>query len=749
MSFALLACTLLALAGLCVWSRASSPSDDTVVNVGDVAVGDGRVVLQRDTTDGAMRAGDEVLAIDGRNVTDWLAHRVGGEALRDGQVLTYDLRRGDRALTVRHQLAPYPVADSLVRNWPTILVILMLLGAAVFIFAVRPRDPAARAALVASSLAALTTTAAGYFDLEAVDLVAGGQFWRWCGGQVVYAVLWGAMLHFALAFPEVTSRRRYRRWLLIGYAGPLLIYLGSSAVAWLAVQDPVRRFSVLSSPAWLTIYVYPVLILAVLVQKYRYCHNQAIRSRLRWLALSLGGATLSYLAVWVLPLAVTGRALLPIELHSLVFVPIPIAVAAAILRHRALGIEIVISRSLIYAALSAVAIAGYVLVVGLLSMAFPPLHGLWQQATAAAVVATALQPLRIRMQALINQRVFGDRDDPYRVVSALAEQLEGTRTPSTVLPAVVETVGGALRLPYVAIEIRRADHSEPAASYGTPAGDLVRLPLTYQGERVGQLVVSPRTPKEALRRKDLRALAEVARQAGAVVYAARLTGDLERSRVRLVRAREEERRRLLHDLHDGVGPTLAAIVLGLHAGVQTIERDPQSARDLLVRLQEELQQAIGEIRRVAENLRPPALDHLGLITAVRQHANTLSSRMAPTGRSAQHTDIVIDAPPRLPPLPAAVEVAAYRIICEALTNMARHADARSCAVRLWLDQDLHLEILDDGTGVSLTASGGVGLESMRGRALELGGDCVVEPVDPRGTRVTARLPLPKEGADHA
>jgi two-component system, NarL family, sensor kinase len=332
------------------------------------------------------------------------------------------------------------------------------------------------------------------------------------------------------------------------------------------------------------------------------------------------------------------------------------------------------------------------------------------------------------------------------VVSTLASRLENTHTPGSMLPAIVETVATALRLPYVAIEIQARGRSETAAIVGTPSGELHRMSLTFHGEPVGYLVIGLRSAREVLGQRDRIALAELARHAGAAVYTARLTRDLRRSRDRLVRAREKERRRILHELHDGVGPTLAAVALGIDASRRSVGDDTATGV-LLGRLRDELQAAIVEIRRLAHGLRPPVLDRIGLVPAIREYAGALASRTAPSGAAEDDFTIVLEVPTMLPRLPASVDVAAYRIICEALTNVARHAAARSCAVRLWVDDDLHIEVVDDGVGIGSNelSDGGVGLSSMRERATELGGDCLVEAEREGGTRVFATLPLPKEG----
>ncbi|MFL6142872.1 MAG: ATP-binding protein [Labedaea sp.] len=742
---------LLAVAAWCFVSRAGSPTDGIAVNVADSPISTGGVVV-RSVQDvagpGPIRPGDRIVAIDGVPLNDRLRRLPGGGEPAAGDAVVYELRRGDERIFATVVLRPYPVLESLVRGWPTLLVNALLLLTALAVFLVRPRYPASRAAMVASTIGLVTTAGAGYFPLYAMDLVAGHQFWRWFLGETAFALLWGGMLHFALAFPSVAYPRRHRRLVLLGYLGPIALYGIAAAVALGLLGDPFQRFTVLGSPALPALFIYPLLVLGVLLHKYLSKADESTRRPLRWLATALGGGAAVYFAVWVVPVLLHGKALLPEEYQTLAFAAVPVAVVAAILRHQALNIEVAVSRSLAYGALSAGVIGLYIALVSALSLVFPPINSLWKQAAAVAAVAVAVQPLRSRLQTIINKRWFGDRDDPYRVVSTLASALENSHTPGSMLPAIVQTVSTALRLPYVAIEIETRGRTEIAAGVGTaPPGDLHRMGLTFQGERVGYLVVAPRTAREVLRRRDRIALAEVARHAGAAVYTARLTRDLRRSRDRLVRAREKERRRILHELHDGVGPTLAAVALGIDASQRSVGNDTATGV-LLGRLRDELQAAIVEIRRLAHGLRPPVLDRIGLIPAIRDYAGALASRTAHSDGTGDGVTIVLEVPTVLPRLPATVDVAAYRIVCEALTNVTRHAGARSCSVRLWVDDDLHIEVVDDGVGIgqtALTDGGGVGLSSMRERAAELGGDCLVEAERGGGTRVLATLPLPKEG----
>ena len=261
------------------------------------------------------------------------------------------------------------------------------------------------------------------------------------------------------------------------------------------------------------------------------------------------------------------------------------------------------------------------------------------------------------------------------------------------------------------------------------------------------MLLAPRAPGDAFTAADRRLLEDIAHQAGVAAHAVRLTADLQRSREQLVTTREEERRRLRRDLHDGLGSTLAA--LHLQAGaIRTMMRYDLPAADAeLVDLQTEIRSSIADIRRLVYELRPPTLDELGLVGAIQQFAAQCNMGSEADGASGQinaNLRVIVEKTDQLPALPAAVEVAAYRIAQEALTNVVRHAHARNCTVRLSLLDGLRLEVTDDGVGLPEEQHSGVGLLSMRERATEVGGSCEIEPIPGHGTRVLARLPLPKE-----
>lgn len=218
-----------------------------------------------------------------------------------------------------------------------------------------------------------------------------------------------------------------------------------------------------------------------------------------------------------------------------------------------------------------------------------------------------------------------------------------------------------------------------------------------------------------------------------------LTRDLLRSREQLVSAREEERRHLRRDLHDGLGPMLSASLLKVGLVRTLHQRDLETTETLLQQLEAEIETVIGDIRRVVYNLRPPTLDELGLVGALREYVAGFSHQ---AGRAAALT-VSVEAPAALPALPAAVEVAAYRIVQEAVTNVLRHAQATSCQIHLLVEDTLQITVSDDGTGFEEAEriGTGMGLTSMRERAEELGGTFTIGNVVPKGTQIIARLPL--------
>jgi signal transduction histidine kinase len=556
---------------------------------------------------------------------------------------------------------------------------------------------------------------------------------------------------FLYLFPDGRFVPRWTRWV---------------ALAWIIWQLPPYFFPDWRlDPAawylWAQAFVWPAALgTALYAQAYRYWRVSSAtqRQQIKLVVFGIGAALSVFIGLNLAlgafaPDPTSSRSLAALLIgYLLVYAAmliIPVSISIAMLRHHLFDVDLVINRTLVYGALTASVVLLYVLVVGTLGAVLQVQGSLIVSLIGAGLAAVMFQPLRERLQRGVNHLVYGERDDPYAVLSRLGSRLESTLAPDAVLPAVTKTLRETLKLPYAEIQLRREDGFETAASAGDPVENAISLPLIYGGETVGCLVVGPRAGEENFGPTERRLLEDLAHQIGASAHAAlmtdeavRLSADLQRSRERLVEAREEERRRLRRDLHDGLGPQLSSQALTVDAVRALMKRDPDAAERLLLELKADAQDAVADIRRLVYGLRPPALDDLGLLGALHESAAQYS---------AKGLGVSVEAPESLPPLSAAVEVAAYRIAQEALTNVASHAGASACTIYLVMEEArvLRVEVRDDGRGIpgsreDPSVGTGVGLTSMRERAGELGGSFNVEGLSEGGTRVLARLPLPEE-----
>jgi signal transduction histidine kinase len=462
------------------------------------------------------------------------------------------------------------------------------------------------------------------------------------------------------------------------------------------------------------------LVLGVAELVWRWRHGDALgRQRLLWFAL----AFVLPILVLVLSFWDLGRP----WVFALVSLPLPIAIGVACLQYRLYDLDLVVNRSLTYGALS-LAIAGlYALTVGGVGAMMRQRGAGWLPWVAAGVVAVSFAPLRDALQRAANRLTYGQWSQPAEVLAATGRRLTDATDVPGLLQTLTDELGEGLRLPYVEILDARGDR---LAVHGAATVGSETLVLQAYGAPVGELRWSGRD----LRDSDRALIRDVAGQLGAVVHSSALLGSLRASQERLVLAREEERRRLRRDLHDGLGPALAGLTLQvdtLRHQLRTTERD--GADGQLLDLRAGIQSTVLDVRRIVEGLRPPALDELGLAEALHQLVRRLEMPDGPD------VDVVVDVPGRLP---AAVEVAAYRIVAEAVTNAVKHAAAQQVAVRVSVPgRCVVVEVCDDGGGAAVTRDEGVGLLSMRERSLEIGGTLVVDSPAGHGTRVRAELPL--------
>jgi signal transduction histidine kinase len=351
-----------------------------------------------------------------------------------------------------------------------------------------------------------------------------------------------------------------------------------------------------------------VAALPVQVYRYRYVSSQRQRQQTKWIVFGvslaiageIGARSLYYFVL--LPL-LPGSALagaLEITLIMLTLLVIPVTVGIALFFSHLWDIDIIINRTMVYGALTASVVGIYALVVGGLGALLQARGNLGLSLLATGLIAVLIKPLHTRLQRAVNRLLYGERDEPYKVISRLGQRLEATLAPEAVLPTIVETVTQALKLPYAAISLKRDGEDVIAAFSGRAADELTRLPLVSQREPIGDLLLAPRARGESFSSADRALLADLAHQAGIAVHAVRLTTDLQRltkelqsSRTALVTAREEERRRLRRDLHDGLGSVLASLNWRAGALRLLLLRDPVAADALVVEQQATIQAALG------------------------------------------------------------------------------------------------------------------------------------------------------------
>lgn len=549
------------------------------------------------------------------------------------------------------------------------------------------------------------------------------------------------MLSLLLRFP--TGAVLNRRWRAVEFMMIAAVVLAATSVAFM--PGAMDAFPQLANPLGIDglgdllgitlsiaqglVNIAALAVIGSLVVRYRRAGDTQ-RQQLKWVLFAVGVLAI---ALVFAGLVESAGALNEASFFLAVagFTALPASIGVAILRHRLFDIDILINRTIVYAVMTAGVIGFYVAIVGTLTGVIGRNVDLGASLVATAVVAVAFNPVREGLQRLVNRVMFGRRDDPYAVVAQLGHELETVAAPQDVLPAIAEAVASSLRLPYVAIALDEGGERTVVAEHGAPEDHVEGFPLSHHGEKVGELTVRPRLGTRSLAGRDRELLEDLTRQIAPAAHAVRLNDALQRSRSSLVRARAEERRRLRRDLHDGLGPELAGIALGISAVQQEFEDDRETARRRLDKLDQQLRDAISNVRSIVAGLVPPELERLGLMGALRERSATFSG----PGPMA----VVVEGD--IPRIEAAEELAAYRIALEAITNSARHSGATRCEVRVWLDDALHIEVTDDGNGIRADAPSGTGITSMRERAEEIGGSLRVEVRDPGGTVVHAVLPV--------
>ncbi|WP_406494265.1 histidine kinase [Streptomyces sp. NBC_01604] len=573
---------------------------------------------------------------------------------------------------------------------------------------------------------------AGYSRLVAEHPLPGWQFGAWlgCWGFVGY---YFATPLVPLLFPYGrlgTRPRRILAWTVIAVAttGTLAAMLRPSAT------DPVPG---LANPLgvqgweWLHIVMYATSATCMaagtaaaglfVVLRTRAAHGVE-RSQLQWLMLGGLLMTLAFTAVGF----TAGQRLLTDLLMVAGLLGPPAGIAVAMLRHRLYDVEVVLGRAIVFTLLSGLVLGVYLAVVAGVGTLAPGSLGGTAAIAAAALLAAAG---RGAVQSAVDRLLFGHRHDPYAVMARVGRHLAPASEPAEAMRLLVDELRRALRLPYAAF-------TGPAmtATSGTPVpgAGWRTVPCLALGRRVGELHLGRRRAAEPWTAQQRGAAEEVAARAATLAYAAALVEDVARSRAHIVAVREEERRRLRADLHDGVGPSLAGTAHQLDSLARKAT-DPELADAIRV-ARDRLRTTVGDLRTVVNGLRPAVLDQLGLSGALRE---LLAGYDVPTCRCSVTA--------ACSELPASVEVAAYAIAAEAVSNALKHSASGRLTLTAHVTAGfLVLTIEDNGCGIPPRPRAGVGLRSMSERAAEVGGRLAITPVPGGGTSVQARMPLPLE-----
>jgi signal transduction histidine kinase len=471
-------------------------------------------------------------------------------------------------------------------------------------------------------------------------------------------------------------------------------------------------------------------LMVLAVQWWRYEHtDDASRRALMWLALgALPGPMLAAIAGFAAPGLIAAASTIAAWVIFVACVCVGLAIPdVRDVRRLTLTVLVHFVTALLVVSVFATVLSVIELAVGHAVTLSPGALGVIAAACALGY-APAARALRVVMELLL----FGPRSDPIQAASRAGERLSDDPVPA------LRSLRESLALPYAAL----VDGSGRAvATSGRPPESVVRHPVSVTDPTLGHLEVGLRPGQPELQRGDRHVLAALAPALAQLMHARALRAQLQASRAGVVAAIEEERRRLRRDLHDGLGPRLTGVAYAADAARNVLDRDPARAADLLTGLRAEAGEAILEVRRLVHGLRPPSLDQVGLEQTLRQHARHVLRA------DGDPMTVEFDITTPLPALSAAVEVTAYRIVVEALTNAARHSGGDRATVTLCADGDtLAVEVRDNGHPATAW-SPGVGLTSMRERAEMLGGT-VATGADADGGAVSARLPLAARPPEH-
>jgi signal transduction histidine kinase len=600
---------------------------------------------------------------------------------------------------------------------------------------------------------------------------------------VVLEPLWApALLLFPvviLLFPDGRLAARRWRWVLRAYvvAGVL-----ASAAVFVPAVTAVARHDVRIDAAGnlistgrphggLLAVAFPLDLGLILVIVLSFVAHQVLswrratgerRQQLKWLAT---GAAVTLVMI-AMSLGTSSTSVLG-EILGIGLAALPVGIGVGILKYRLYDIDVVISKTIVYGSLAAFITAVYVAVVaGIGSLGSGSVHAgsrpnLALSILATAGVAVAFQPVRERLQRLANRLVYGKRATPYEALGEFAGRMGGTYAADDVLPRMARVLAEGTGADQAVVWLKTGTELVAGASWPAGTGAPPRVAMAggqppavagadrialvdHQGETLGALSVAKR-PGEPLTPVEGKLVSDLAAQAGLVLHNIGLTeqlrarlAELRASRLRIVTAQDEQRRRIERDIHDGAQQQLLAIADTLAVALSLAGQDEDRERALVAQLKAETSGALETLRELARGIYPPLLADQGLPAAV----------CAQAGKAPGPVEVSTDGIGRYP---AEIETAIYFCCVEALQNAARHAPGS--AVRVGMADsgaEVTFTVADDGPGFEpAAAENGTGLRNMSDRLAALGGSCEVDSSPGRGATVTGRIGLADQRARNA
>ncbi len=738
----LVAVVIIASLGWVILARGNSPADGTVT-FPSAPYWSRRGVVVNELLPGnsGLQVGDCVVAVDGQRLED-LVRSGPVRVYHVGDVVHYEVRRSGAPLnrdctgpesSIEINLMPYQFSSVLGEHASVLALACFMLALGAFLTAVRPRSGAANALLIAACLYPFGVTE-WPFGTQVIDLASGPRLWPFVIGDIANTLFWGALLLLATSLPR---QRLPPRSVVLGcFILPLALYLLYLLITLPQQRSELGMLARLITVSLAAAYAVPILMVVALAVGYLSVDQAERRAAVRWVLIPLTVAVFAYFVLGQLPAAFTGRPLIPWTWLNGIFIVVLAAMTVSVVRNHLFEVQIVIRR---WGLRIAAMLAGFAGVLALWRLMIMPHTNPsdWLIAAIAWLLIAGLCIAIVLLNRILQRRLFGARADSDLMIAALSPRTTPVVTDESGLTATLDVLMHALRLAFVQLEVTMPGTTALSLARGTPQHPDRVIPLYAGNAQVGQLSLAVRSGLEPLGRADERLLDALSHVLASSAFNLGLQRALRSALAQAVTAREEERRRIRREIHDGIGPLLAAALLRTETAMSLSPGSPDQ-RECLQKLRALQEAALTDVRSLVEGLRPPALDHGGLLSALRQHAE-LSVGMAVSNSLAVNFEAAGD----ISTLPAAVEVAAYRIAQEAISNATKHAGAQRIVVRMsQTDSGLTLEIDDDGVGVAANSnSSGVGRISMTERATELGGWCTDEHPPTGGTRVKAWLPI--------